>query len=102
MIVRSAMLFNNRLPAGLCALREATAQGLPAKLAPPSVKRAKDPPRTIVLSVLPALTHSTVLVCKRTAAVSARAHLSSPTITSMSVTVSLVLLCSQLWLNWLS
>lgn len=91
---RYVMLFNNRLPTGLCALQLVTVLGLLADPALPSVSRALDPRRAIVLFALPAHSYSTVLVCKRTAAVFARVHLLSPTTISMSVTVSTVPLCS--------
>ncbi|KAH0830230.1 hypothetical protein J3R83DRAFT_1589 [Lanmaoa asiatica] len=80
------MLSSNRLPAGLCALQAVTVLGLLANPALPSVRRAPDPRQTIVLSALPALIHSTDLVCKRTAVVFARVHLLLRTTTSTSVT----------------
>lgn len=81
-------MLNSKLPAGPCALRVATVAGPLANLALPNVRRVQGPRRTNVLSVLLALIRSTALVCKRTAAVFARVHLLSPTITSMSVIVS--------------
>lgn len=102
MIVRSAMLFNSKPPAGLCAPKVATVMGPLANLALPSVRRVQGPRRTIVLSALPALIYSTALVCKRIVAVFARVHLLSPTTTSKSVTVRATLLYLQISLNRLS
>lgn len=100
--VRYVTLFNKRLPAGLCALLVATALGLLANLALPSVRRALDPRRAIVLFVLPALTYSTVLVSRRAVAVFARVHLLLAITTNMSVTVSTVPFRSSILLNRLS
>lgn len=96
MTVRFVMLFSKRPPVGRRALQALTVLGLLAKRVLPNVKRAQDPRRTIVLSVLLAHTHSMGLACKRTAAVFARVHLSSPITSNTSVTVCTLLLYPDL------
>ena len=99
MIVHSAMLFNNKLPAGLCAPRVVTVQGRLANLALLNVRRVQGRHLTTVLSALPALIHSTVVACKRTAMVFARVRRLLPTTTSTSVIVSAVLHSSWITLS---
>lgn len=94
MTLRAVMPLSKRLPAGMRALPLPTAPGLLAKRALPSVSHVQDPRRTTVFNVLLVHIYSTVLACRRTAAVFARVQLFLPIMSRTSVTVSILLLYS--------